>query len=263
MTAQSHPRGQPRPIRTVGIIAKTRLPEAASVVGDIVRWLSTRGLETVMEAETAARVGHSDTSVCAAAELPTRADLLLVLGGDGTLLGVAREVAGSDTDVPILAVNFGSLGFLTEVTLPELYGSLQSVIDGAAGIDQRQMLQAQVHRGEEILADRLVLNDVVIGKAALSNILELEVTVGETCPTQASIASSALTRFITCPIPTPRSASSAGFCDRVESPGSSSRGRGTPTIRSPSSRCASTASSRTTSMCTPSGGRHRRAGSPT
>ena len=179
MTVQSHPRGQPRPIRTVGIIAKTRLPEAASVVGDIVRWLSTRGLETVMEAETAVRVGHSATSVCAAAELPTRADLLLVLGGDGTLLGVAREVAGSEADIPILAVNFGSLGFLTEVTLPELYGSLQSVIDGAAGIDQRQMLQARVHRGEEILADRLVLNDVVIGKAALSNILELEVTVGD------------------------------------------------------------------------------------
>ncbi len=168
-----------RPIRTVGIIAKTRLAEAAAVVGEIVRWLGTRGLETVIETQTAGLVGRSDTPVCDAAELPTRSDLILVLGGDGTLLGVAREVADSDADVPILAVNFGSLGFLTEVTLPELYDSLQLVIDGTARIDQRQMLHGRVLRGGEVLADRLVLNDVVIGKAALSNILELAVTVGD------------------------------------------------------------------------------------
>lgn len=178
MTAPPPPRVQPRSIRTIGITAKARLPEAASVVGDIVRWLKTRGLETVVEARTAARIGHSDTQVCSAAELPTRSDLLLVLGGDGTVLGVARDVADSDADVPILAINFGSLGFLTEVTLPELYGSLQSAIDGTARIDQRQMLHATVQREDKTLTDRVVLNDVVIGKSALSNILELAVTVG-------------------------------------------------------------------------------------
>ena len=102
-----------------------------------------------------------------------------MLGGDGTLLGVARGVAGADADVPVLAVNFGSLGFLTEVTLPELYAALQSVLDGTARIDERQMLRSQVVRGTEVVADRIVLNDVVIGKAALSNIIELTITVAD------------------------------------------------------------------------------------
>ena len=178
MTAESQHRVQPRSVRTVGIIAKTRLPDAAAVVTDIVRWLSEHAVETVIETDTARSVGYSATT-CSAADLPNNADLLLVLGGDGTLLGVAREVAGSQADVPILAVNFGSLGFLTEITLPELYESLQSVVDGVAGIDERHMLRAQVRRGDTIATERLVLNDVVIGKAALSNILELSVTVGD------------------------------------------------------------------------------------
>ena len=105
----------------------------------------------------------------------------MVLGGDGTLLGVARGVAdaGAEADIPILAVNFGSLGFLTEVTLPELYRALESVLDGTADIDQRQMLRSTVVRDGQALTDRVVLNDVVIGKGALSNIIELTISVGE------------------------------------------------------------------------------------
>ena len=181
MTAQSDPRSQPRAIRTVGVIAKARLPEAAEVVTGIAEWLAERDVTTVVDTETARLAGRDDANTFSRDALPAQADLLLVLGGDGTLLGVARDVAdaGADADIPILAINLGSLGFLTEVTLPELYRALESVLDGSAGINERQMLRSTVVRDDQIVTDRIVLNDVVIGKAVLSNIIELTISVGE------------------------------------------------------------------------------------
>lgn len=166
-----------REIRTVGLIAKTNLPEAAAVITDITEWLSARGVGTVIEAQTARLTGRDDTNTFTQKKFPSTVDLILVLGGDGTLLGAARGLASADTDIPILAVNFGSLGFLTEVTLPELYRSLQSVLDGTAGIDERQMLLARVVRNGEVVTEQVVLNDIVITRAELS-IIELTITVG-------------------------------------------------------------------------------------
>ena len=179
MTSTVPPSTLPPPVKTVGIIAKTRLDEAARVVADVSDWLTERGINVVVEADTARLAGREHESTCSRDDLPAVADLVLVLGGDGTLLGVASRVARVNANIPILAVNFGSLGFLTEITLPELYGSLESVLAGTAGIDERQMLRSQVLRDDEIIADRLVLNDVVIGKAALSNIIEFSITVGD------------------------------------------------------------------------------------
>ena len=112
MTPQAHPPRQARPVRTVGIVAKTSLDETATVVADVTDWLADRGIETVVDADTARLVGRPDQQTCSKDDLPKRADLVLVLGGDGTLLGVARCVASSNADVPILAINLGSLGFL-------------------------------------------------------------------------------------------------------------------------------------------------------
>ena len=181
MTAPPDPHAESSPIRTVGVIAKARLPEAAEVVTGIARWLSQRGIATVVETDTARLSGHDGAGTAPRDALPAQADLLVVLGGDGTLLGVARSIAdaGADTDVPVLAINFGSLGFLTEVTLPELYRALESALDGSAGIDERQMLRSTVIRDDAIVTDRVALNDVVIGKAALSNIIELTISMGE------------------------------------------------------------------------------------
>jgi NAD+ kinase len=181
MTEPTEPPPPPRAIRTVGIIAKARLPEAAEVVSGIVDWLSERGINAEVETETARLAGRDGARTFATDALPAQVDLLVVLGGDGTLLGVARSIAdaGAGTDIPVLAVNFGSLGFLTEVTLPELYRALESVLDGTAGIDERQMLRSTVIRDGHIMTDRVVLNDIVIGKAALSNIIELTINVGE------------------------------------------------------------------------------------
>jgi NAD+ kinase len=104
--------------------------------------------------------------------------LIVVLGGDGTLIGMADRIAETAASVPILGVNFGSLGFLTEITLPELYPSLESVLKGTAQIEERMMLRSRTLRGGEVHTDRLALNDVVITKGALSRIIDLEVEIG-------------------------------------------------------------------------------------
>ncbi len=165
-------------VETVGVIAKTRLDETAAVVREVTEWLEARDIRAVVELDTARHAGLSQPSTCSKDELPKVADLLLVLGGDGTLLDVANRVAAAAADIPILAVNFGSLGFLTEITLPELYHALQSALDGTASIDERRMLRSQVLHGSDVTAHRLVLNDVVISKAALSSLIELSISVG-------------------------------------------------------------------------------------
>ena len=166
-------------IVNVGIVAKTGLREAAPVVRNVVAWLEKRNLQPVIEEDTAALMDLSSLETADSATLPTITDLILVLGGDGTLLGVARQIAAAATDPPILAVNFGGLGFLTEITLSELFETLTTVIDGNAGIDERRMLRARTVRQGNVLAEQLVLNDVVITKSALSGMLDLSVSVGD------------------------------------------------------------------------------------
>ena len=167
------------PPRTVGIVAKTRLQAAAPVVGEAADWLAARGVAVVLESDTARLAGRGGERTFTRDELPAAADLIVVLGGDGTLLGVAGRVAQAGAGTPILAVNFGSLGFLTEITLPELYAALESVLAGEAGIDERRMLQARVLRSGGGGVERVVLNDVVLTKDALSSIIDFSVACGE------------------------------------------------------------------------------------
>ena len=173
------PEPELRPIAMVGIVAKTHLQAAAPVVRDVVAWLVERHLRPVVAEDTAALAGLTSVQTTTPGALPDASDLILVLGGDGTLLGMARQIAVAKTDPPILAVNFGSLGFLTEIILPELFEALASVVDGSARIDERKMLRARTIRGDMWLDERLVLNDVVITKNALSGILDLSVSVGD------------------------------------------------------------------------------------
>lgn len=165
-------------IKRVGIVAKSHLEAARPVLADIVAWLRARGVEPVLDTDTStlARQG-GDTVSCEKDRLPARVDLMLVLGGDGTLLGMADRIAQSGADIPILGVNFGGLGFLTEVTLPELYPSLQAAIEGTAAIDARLTIRALTVRGGRPFQERLVLNDVVVTHGALSRIIELSVSV--------------------------------------------------------------------------------------
>jgi NAD+ kinase len=169
------------PVRAVGITAKWRLREAASLLDDLAGWLSARGIQPVYEIETArlATSGGADFRSVTREDLPNEVDLVLVLGGDGTLLSMADRIALAGRDIPILGVNFGSLGFLTEITLPELYPALESAIAGTAQIEDRLMLRCAVVRQEQPTASFVVLNDVVITRGTVSRIIDLSVWVDD------------------------------------------------------------------------------------
>ena len=168
------------PITRVGLVAKPGLDAAAGALAELAGWLEARSVHAVFETDTAALAGlPPDRRTVTRDELPATCDLIVVLGGDGTLIGMADRIAQSGADVPIVGVNFGSLGFLTEITLPELYPSLESVLAGTAQIDERMMLRSRTLRDGAVHADRLALNDIVITKGALSRIIELAVSIGD------------------------------------------------------------------------------------
>ncbi len=157
----------------VGIIGKEKDP-APRLAGEIEAWFRARGVEVHVERELSLLSGLGDG--VARTQLPDTVELLLVLGGDGTLLSVARLVGSRQT--PVLGINLGSLGFLTEVSTDELWGSLEKIMQGAGEIEPRMMLDVAVFRHEEKIAQYHCLNDVVINKGALARIIELETSVG-------------------------------------------------------------------------------------
>lgn len=166
-------------IKSVGIVAKPHSNRATEVVQKTVPWLKQQGVEVVLETETAYRSTTKDCQTCTKDELPQQVDLALVIGGDGTLLGLAHSVAQNKPKMPILAVNCGHLGFLTEITLAELNSALLGTIKGQARIDERQMLHSRVVRNSVTATDRFVLNDVVIGRSTNSNIISLTISAGD------------------------------------------------------------------------------------
>lgn len=166
-------------IARVGIVAKTGLVAAADHLHRLARWLRDRHLEVVFDTDTAALAGDPAGAPTYSREtLPAEVDLVVVMGGDGTLLSMATRTAQAGRDIPILGVNFGSLGFLTEARIDELYTVLESVLNGTSTLDERAMLAADAYRAREHFDSRIVLNDVVFTKAALSRIIELSVSVG-------------------------------------------------------------------------------------
>ena len=167
------------PITRVGLVAKRGLDAAAGALAELAGWLEAREVHAVFETETAALAGlPAGRRTVSRDDLPRACDLIVVLGGDGTLIGMADRIAEAGADVAIVGVNFGSLGFLTEITLPELYPSLESVLGGTAQIEERMMLRSRTLRDGAVHAERLALNDVVITKGALSRIIDLEVEIG-------------------------------------------------------------------------------------
>jgi NAD+ kinase len=164
-------------ITRAGIVAKRGLLAASEHLDRLVAWLKARRVESVYESETAALAGIRTGPTWSRDELPNHVDLMIVLGGDGTLLSMATRIVRTERDVPMLGVNFGSLGFLTETRIDELYSTLESVLAGTATYDERALLAAEAYRERERFDFRIVLNDVVFTKAALSRIIELSVSV--------------------------------------------------------------------------------------
>jgi NAD+ kinase len=166
-------------IARVGIVAKSHLKAATPHLVDIGAWLQERGVEPVFETATAALMPPAPgRRVSDKAALVRAVDIVVVLGGDGTLLSVANAIGVAGSGIPMLGINFGSLGFLTEVTLPELYPSLESALSGRAHVENRMMLQSTTFRAGAVFAEHLALNDVVITKGARSRMIDLSVSVG-------------------------------------------------------------------------------------
>jgi NAD+ kinase len=163
-----------REIRLIGIIAKPKLGTASAVVNSLIEWCEVRQIQVKMDRETAAIVRLPESGL-EKTDLLTVSDLVVVLGGDGTLLSVARAMDARE--VPILAVNFGSLGFITEITLEETFETLESVLTGTASSQKRIMIDVDVLREGELFASYRALNDAVLTKGALARIIDIDVRI--------------------------------------------------------------------------------------
>ncbi len=172
------------PIKRVGIVSKPKKTEIREIVPAVLEWLGERGIEAFIDKETGA-IMETRERCLTRNEMPARVDLLIVLGGDGTLLAMARAL--NRKPVPILAVNLGGLGFLTEITREELIPTLETVVAGTHQTDHRVQIEGELIRADEILTPFLALNDVVLNKGAIARILDFEVRVnGEKVSTYKS-----------------------------------------------------------------------------
>ena len=161
-------------MRSIGIIANLDKEGADQIVAEVSEWLQSKGIVPLIMEECAGFLDSGGCKVMVKEELVNQADGLVVFGGDGTLLSVARLPGASN--VPILAVNLGGLGFLTEVTLDELYPALTKVLEGDFQLDERMMLRATLRRerGKKIEAQSVALNDAVISREPFSKMISLE-----------------------------------------------------------------------------------------
>ncbi|MBS1842192.1 MAG: NAD(+)/NADH kinase [Acidobacteria bacterium] len=160
----------------IGIISRPRRVDISAIVPPLRKWLEARYLRAQYDQETAQSLG-TDGQGKTRAELAAQSDLLLVLGGDGTLLSAAREAA--PRGIPILPINLGSLGFLTSFTLQELYPALEETLAGRLAASERVMLHAVLIRDGKTLDDQLVLNEVVINKGALARMIEVKLSIDQ------------------------------------------------------------------------------------
>jgi NAD+ kinase len=161
-------------IKRVGITSKPNKVEVRDVVPALMAWLQERGVECLIDEETAATLG-GNLPYLPRAELASRVDLVIVLGGDGTLLATARAL--DRNPVPILAVNLGGLGFLTVVTHEELYPALEIVLSGRFQTEPRVQIEAEVIRAGKRAGSFLALNDIVLNKGVIARVLDFDVRV--------------------------------------------------------------------------------------
>ncbi|HMF56860.1 MAG TPA: NAD(+)/NADH kinase [Pyrinomonadaceae bacterium] len=163
-------------IKRVGVLVKPHQTDALKVICGMVEWLHERGLTLVgtpeieqerIEHETGCSIENVEQE-----KFSSSVDLIVVLGGDGTIVSTARLMG--DREVPVLGVNYGGLGYLAEFRIEELYAGLETVLAGDFRLDKRVMLTAELFRGRELINSNRVLNDVVINKSALARIIEIE-----------------------------------------------------------------------------------------
>jgi NAD+ kinase len=160
-------------IKVAGIMSKPGIPHASNIVTQLLRWLEQHGIEARYDIETANYLGRSNG--LPRPEVPEGTQLVIVLGGDGTLLSAARAVKGRP--IPVLPVNLGGLGFLTAISLEEIYPELERTLRGEQRVVQRRMLSCELIRGDVTVLSFEAMNDVVIAKSNIARMIDLETHV--------------------------------------------------------------------------------------
>ena len=161
-------------IKRVGITSKPKKAEVREVVPSLIHWFRDRQVEVFVDKETAATLDGREKSLTRN-EMPGQVDLIVVLGGDGTLLATARAL--NRKPVPLLAVNLGGLGFLTVITREELFATLELVLAGNLSTERRVQIEAEIVRADEVIASYLALNDAVLNKGAIARVLDFDVWI--------------------------------------------------------------------------------------
>lgn len=156
-------------MKKIGIICKAGRPEPPEILGDFLPWLRDRGLEVFLDIETAGVMGIKGYQ---RAEIPSLCEMIVVLGGDGTMLSAAR--LASEKGIPLLGVNLGGLGFITEFYKDELYEAMETILRGQCPSEERLMLMAHIHRQGRQIAEYTALNDIVINKGALARVIDFD-----------------------------------------------------------------------------------------
>ncbi|MHB8482991.1 MAG: NAD(+)/NADH kinase [Nitrospiria bacterium] len=159
-------------MKKIGIIAKPFSSEIKKIIEELLNWLNDKKKEVYLDSETASRFTDHPYFFNVPL-LPQEVDLMIVLGGDGTLLSVARLIEGNN--VPILGVNLGGLGFLTEINFEDLYPTLEKIFQNEFLVDERMMLKTNVDRQGKKIVHSHVLNDVIINKGTLAKMIKLEI----------------------------------------------------------------------------------------
>ncbi len=156
-------------MKTIGIICKPGKPEPPEILREIIPYMEEKGFELYLEEDAARKVKRKGVG---REQIPELVEAVIVLGGDGTMLSVARLVAHKD--IPILGINLGGLGFITEVNRDEVKEAIDKMLVEQCSVEERLMLKVHIHRLGEKITDYLVLNDIVINKGALARIIDLE-----------------------------------------------------------------------------------------
>ena len=163
-------------IKKIGIVANASKETAPEYAAALMNWILKRGIQVYLEEEIAAKLGETEKGM-AIEELAAHTNLLVVLGGDGTILRTARAAKGSE--IPIAGINLGAFGYLTEINTDEMYSALEQILRGDFQTERRMMLDVAVNGNREEATEGSVLNDVVINRGNLSRIVHLETAIND------------------------------------------------------------------------------------
>ena len=168
-------------IKSIGVIVKPHQPDALETLCALTKWLSERGIAFVglpeIEREQIEHNTGCEIQLLSESEMPRQVDLMLVLGGDGTMIATGRMLG--DNQVPVIGVNYGGLGYLAEFPIEEMFPALTAIFAGKYTVQQRLMLQVELWRGDELVTQSRVLNDVVVNKSALARIIEIKASLND------------------------------------------------------------------------------------